>query len=87
MSERKRSLSSGALMLMTFTAVFSFGNIIDSSVNIGLATIPSYIFGTVFYFLPFALMIGEFASASSDSESGINSWIKKSLGARWAFLG
>ena len=80
MSERKRSLSSGALMLMTFTAVFSFGNIIDSSVNIGLATIPSYIFGTVFYFLPFALMIGEFASASSDSESGINSWIKKSLG-------
>lgn len=87
MSERKRSLSSGALMLMTFTAVFSFGNIIDSSVNIGLATVPSYIFGTIFYFLPFVLMIGEFATASSDSESGINSWIKKSLGARWAFLG
>ncbi|RDY27765.1 amino acid permease [Romboutsia weinsteinii] len=87
MKEERRTLSSSALMLMTFTAVFSFGNIIDSSVNIGLATIPSYIFGTIFYFFPFALMIGEFASASSDSESGINSWIKKSLGARWAFLG
>lgn len=87
MNEERRTLSAKALMLMTFTAVFSFGNIIDSSVNIGLATIPSYIFGTIFYFFPFALMIGEFASASSDSESGINSWIKKSLGARWAFLG
>lgn len=87
MKEERGSLSSKALMLMTFTAVFSFGNIIDSSVNIGLATIPSYIFGTIFYFFPFALMIGEFASASSDSESGINSWIKKSIGARWAFLG
>jgi amino acid transporter len=87
MNENRKVLSSKALMLMTFTAVFSFGNIIDSSVNIGLATIPSYIFGTVFYFFPFALMIGEFASATSESESGINSWIKKSLGARWAFLG
>lgn len=87
MSEERRTLNAGALLLMTFTAVFSFGNIIDSSVNIGLSTIPSYILGTIFYFFPFALMIGEFASATSESESGINSWIKKSLGARWAFLG
>ncbi|WP_042272415.1 amino acid permease [[Clostridium] dakarense] len=87
MSEKRGSLSSRALMLMTFTAVFSFGNIIDSSVNIGLATVPSYLFGTIFYFFPFALMIGEFASANSNSESGINSWIKTSLGAKWAFLG
>lgn len=87
MSEKRGSLSSSALMLMTFTAVFSFGNIIDSSVNIGLATVPSYLFGTIFYFFPFALMIGEFASANENSESGINSWIKTSLGAKWAFLG
>ncbi|MGL5417367.1 MAG: amino acid permease [Clostridium sp.] len=87
MNDNRRTLTSGALMLMTFTAVFSFGNIIDSSVNIGLATIPSYIFGTIFYFFPFALMIGEFASANEESESGINSWIKTSLGPKWAFLG
>ncbi|MEN8433211.1 amino acid permease [Clostridium septicum] len=87
MSNKRGILSSKALMLMTFTAVFSFGNIIDSSVNIGLATVPSYLFGTIFYFFPFALMIGEFASANEDSESGINSWIKTSLGSKWAFLG
>lgn len=87
MSDNRRTLGSKALMLMTFTAVFSFGNIIDSSINIGLATIPSYLLGTIFYFFPFALMIGEFASESGESESGINSWIKRSLGARWAFLG
>lgn len=32
-------------------------------------------------------MIGEFASANSDAESGVYSWIKTSLGEKWAFLG
>ena len=30
MSEKRGSLSSSSLMLMTFTAVFSFGNIINN---------------------------------------------------------
>ncbi|MFD3261663.1 amino acid permease [Paenibacillus lentus] len=76
-----------ALLLMTFTAVFAFNTIINNSISIGLASIPSFLFATMFYFLPFALMIGEFSSANDDRESGIHSWIESSLGPKWAFLG
>lgn len=86
-SNSRERLGSAALMLMTFSAVFSFPSIIDNSIMIGLATIPAYIFGSVFYFLPFILMIAEFASANSDKESGVHSWLECVLGPRWAFLG
>lgn len=87
MEDSRRRMSSKALMLMTFTAVFSFNSIINNSINIGLASIPSYVFATIVYFFPFALMIGEFSSANQDSESGVYSWIKTALGEKWAFLG
>jgi Amino acid permease. len=85
-STRER-LGSVALLLMTFSAVFAFPSIINNSIQIGLATIPGYIFGTIFYFLPFILMIAEFASANSDKESGVHSWLESVLGPKWAFLG
>ncbi len=74
-------------MMMTFSAVFAFPSIINNSIQIGLATIPAYIFGSVFYFLPFILMIAEFASANSEKESGVHSWLECVLGPKWAFLG
>ena len=85
--ETRKKISPSALLLMTFTAVFAFNNIINNSISIGLASIPAYIFATVCYFFPFGLMIGEFASANSESESGVHSWIKSSLGEKYAFLG
>ncbi len=87
MEDSRRTLTSKALLLMTFTAVFSFNNIVNNSISIGLASIPSFLFATIVYFFPFALMIGEFSSANENSESGVYSWIKTSLGGKWAFLG
>lgn len=87
MDNSRAKIRSTALLLMTFSAVFSFPSIINNSIQIGLAAIPAYLFGSIFYFLPFALMIAEFASANAESESGIHSWIKSSLGEKWAFLG
>lgn len=87
MSEQRARLGQIALMMMTFSAVYSFPSIINNSIQIGLATIPAYIFGSVFYFLPFILMMSEFASANSDKESGIHSWLECVLGSKWAFLG
>lgn len=86
-SNKRERLGSVALMLMTFSAVFAFPSIVNNSIQIGLATIPGYIFGSVFYFLPFILMIAEFASANSDKESGVHSWLESVLGPKWAFLG
>lgn len=87
MDESRRKIKSFSLLMMTFSAVFAFGSVINNSIQIGLAAIPGYLFGSLFYFLPFALMIAEFASANSESESGIHSWIKSTLGPKWAFLG
>ncbi len=85
-SKRER-IGSLSLMLMTFSAVFAFPSIINNSIQIGLATIPAYLFGSIFYFLPFILMIAELVSANAESESGIYSWLKSTLGEKWAFLG
>lgn len=87
MDNSRGKIKSFSLLLMTFSAVFAFPSIINNSIQIGLASIPAYLFGSIFYFLPFALMIAEFASANSESESGIHSWIKSALGSKWAFLG
>ena len=87
MNNSRERLGPVALMLMTFSAVFAFPSIVDNSIQIGLATIPGYIFGSVFYFFPFILMIAEFASANAENESGIHSWLASVLGERWAFLG
>ncbi|KRL59874.1 amino acid permease [Latilactobacillus fuchuensis] len=86
-TKSRERIGSVALMLMTFSAVFAFPSIVNNSIQIGLATIPGYIFGTVFYFLPFILMIAEFASANSQKESGVHSWLESVLGPKWAFLG
>ncbi|KAF0333392.1 amino acid permease [Pediococcus acidilactici] len=87
MNNSRERLGPVALMLMTFSAVFAFPSIVNNSIQIGLATIPGYIFGSVFYFFPFILMIAEFASANAENESGIHSWLASVLGERWAFLG
>lgn len=85
MSDRK-VLSSTALLMLIFTAIFSFNQVINNSVSIGLAAIPSFLFATLAYFIPFSLMIGEFVSANPDNESGYTKWIESSLGPKWAFL-
>lgn len=88
MDEKSRQrLGATALMLMTFSAVFAFPSIINNSITIGLATIPGYIFGSIFYFLPFILMVAEFTSANSNKESGVHSWLQSVMGPEFAFLG
>ena len=46
----RERLGSVALMLMTFSAVFAFPSIVNNSIQIGLATIPGYLFGSIFTF-------------------------------------
>lgn len=94
MSENTASVSSTrarigavALLGMTVAAVFNFRNVINNNIAIGLASVPSFFFATLLYFIPFTLIIAEFVSVARDSESGVYQWIKSSMGGRWAFLG
>ncbi len=76
-----------ALLAMTVAAVFNFRNVVNNNVSIGLASVPSFFFATLLYFVPFTLIIAEFVGVAKNSESGVYQWIKSSLGGRWAFLG
>ena len=45
-----------------------------------------FFLATLFYFIPFCLIIAEFVSLNKNSEAGIYAWVKSSLGGRWAFI-
>lgn len=75
-----------ALLAMTFAAVFSFNNVINNNIELGLATSPIFLIATIIYFVPFCLIIAEFVSLNKNSEAGVYSWVRSALGGRWAFI-
>lgn len=75
-----------ALLSMTFAAVFSFNNVINNNIELGLATAPVFFVATVVYFIPFCLIVAEFVSLNKSSEAGVYAWVKSALGGRWAFI-
>lgn len=87
MSELKRNtIGKFSLLSLTFAAVFSFNNVINNNIEIGLASAPMFFLATIFYFVPFCLIIAEFVSLNKNSEAGVYAWVKSSLGGRWAFI-
>ncbi|MHA7585503.1 amino acid permease [Vibrio harveyi] len=87
MSESKRNtIGKFGLLSLTFAAVFSFNNVINNNIEIGLASAPMFFLATIFYFIPLCLIIAEFVSLNKDSEAGVYAWVKSSLGGRWAFI-
>lgn len=87
MIENRRKIGKFVILTMTISAVFNFRNVINNNIEIGVSSAPSFLFATIFYFIPFVMIIAEFVSLNKDSESGVYQWIKSSLGERVAFLG
>lgn len=88
MSQTNRgTIGKWALFTMTVAAVFSFKNVVNNNIEIGLAAAPAFFFATLIYFIPFTLVIAEFVGLAKHSESGVYAWIKTALGGRWAFMG
>lgn len=68
MESKEKSLGDGnkllswkALGLMTFTSVWGFGNIVNGYANQGLKAVVSWILMFTLYFIPYVLMVGEWA--------------------------
>lgn len=76
-----------SLVLMIFTSVYGFNNIPRSFYKMGYAAIPWFIFAAIAFFVPFALMVAEFGSAFKEEKGGIYSWMEKSIGPKFAFIG
>lgn len=82
-----KKLTLVSLVLMIFTSVYGFNNIPRSFYKMGYAAIPWYILSGITFFVPFALMMAEFGAAFKDEKGGIYSWMEKSVGAKFAFMG
>ncbi|SFG42092.1 glutamate/gamma-aminobutyrate family transporter YjeM [Oribacterium sp. WCC10] len=85
MKEKKLGLMS--LILMIFTSVYGFNNIPRSYYLMGYAAIPWFVIAGILFFIPFAFMIAEFGSAFRNETGGMYSWMEKSVGPKYAFIG
>ncbi|MDO4940565.1 MAG: amino acid permease [Erysipelotrichaceae bacterium] len=82
----KNKLSWYSVSLMAFASVWGFGNIINGFGKFGgVRVTPLWILVLVFYFVPYALMVGELGSTFSNEEAGVSAWVKKLLNPRMAF--
>jgi amino acid transporter len=82
-----KKLSMSALILMIFTSVFGFANMPRSFYLTGYAAIPWYIISGLTFFIPFAFMMSEYGAAFKTEKGGIYSWMEKSVGPKYAFIG
>jgi len=83
----KGKLSLVALSLMIFTSVYGFNNIPRAFFKMGYGAIPWYIIGGLLFFIPFAFMVTELGSAFKEEKGGIYSWMERSVGPTYAFIG
>ncbi len=82
----RNTIGKFGLLSMTFAAVFSFNNVINNNIQLGIASAPVFLVATILYFIPFCLIIAEFVSLNKNSEAGVYAWVKSALGGRWAFM-
>lgn len=76
-----------SLILMIFTSVFGFTNIPRSFYLMGYAAIPWYVISALLFFIPYAFMMAEYGAAFKSEKGGIYSWMKRSVGEEYAFIG
>ena len=82
-----KKLTLVSLILMIFTSVFGFANMPRAFYLMGYAAIPWYILSAMLFFIPYAFMMAEYGSAFKKETGGIYSWMEKSVGPKYAFIG
>ncbi|MGL6175317.1 MAG: glutamate/gamma-aminobutyrate family transporter YjeM [Cellulosilyticaceae bacterium] len=82
-----KKLTLVSLVLMIFTSVYGFANMPRAFYLMGYAAIPWYLFGAIGFFLPYAFMMAEYGAAFKSEKGGIFSWMQRSVGPKYAFVG
>lgn len=82
-----KKLTLASLVLMIFTSVYGFANMPRAFFLMGYAAIPWYVLGAIAFFIPYAFMMAEYGAAFKEEKGGIYSWMERSVGARYAFIG
>ena len=86
-NNKTNKLTLVSLVLMIFTSVFGFANMPRSFYLMGYGAIPWYILSAITFFIPFAFMMAEYGAAFKTEKGGIYSWMSKSVGPKFAFIG
>ena len=86
-TDSKKQLTLFSLVLMIFTSVYGFANMPRAFFLMGYAAIPWYLIGALFFFLPYAFMMAEYGAAYKHEKGGIYSWMERSVGPKYAFIG
>ena len=86
-NENSKKLSMWTVVLLIVVPTFGFGNITNNVVTLGPASIPSWLIVSLFFFLPLSFFIAELGSVKGAGSAGIYTWIRVSLGEKWAFVG
>lgn len=83
----KKKMGLVALILMIYTSVYGFTNMTRSFYMMGYSSIPWFILAGLLFFIPYAFIVAEYGAAFKDAEGGIYTWMAKSSGPRYAFMG
>lgn len=86
--KRNDLITPWALIMMTILMIFSFQNIIDNYVGLGISAAPAFIAATLIYLLPFIFIIAELATLklAKSSNAGFMKWVEAGLGKKAAFM-
>ncbi|MCQ2507859.1 MAG: amino acid permease [Dorea sp.] len=86
MKNEKNKISWYVLAFMAFSTVWGFGNVTNGFVYFnGTQVIFSWILMFAFYFVPYALMVGELGSAFKNEGGGVSSWLHQTTNAKLAY--
>ncbi len=86
-NDSTKKLTLVTLILRIFTSVFGFANMPRSFYLMGYAAIPWYILSALVFFIPYAFMMSEYGAAFKKESGGMYSWMEKSVGPKYAFIG
>lgn len=87
MSDKQKKIGLFSLIMMIFSSIFGFANMPVAFLQMGYASIPWFIFAALLFFLPVSMMIAEYGAAFKDDHGGMYTWLKESIGEKWAFIG
>ena len=87
MTKSTKKLTLVPLVLMIFTSVFGFANMPKAFFLMGYSAIPWYVVSAILFFIPYAFMMAEYGSAFKNESGGMYSWMEKSMGGKYAFIG
>lgn len=87
-SKSNKKISILALIGISILAIFSFKNIVDNYIGLGLSAVVAFLIAIIIYLLPFSFIIAELATIKlvQNSKSGLTKWIEVCMGRKTSFI-